>query len=55
MEETMNNNVENVATEETTENKTYTQEEVLKLLQAETDKRVTQALKTQQKKTSVTN
>jgi hypothetical protein len=50
MEETMNNNVENVATEETTENKTYTQEEVLKLLQAETDKRVTQALKTQQKK-----
>ena len=34
---------------ETTE-KTYTQEEVLKLLQAETDKRVTQALKTQEKK-----
>lgn len=34
--------------EETT--KTYTQEEVLALLQKETDKRVTQALKTQQKK-----
>lgn len=32
------------------ENKTYTQEEVLALLQSETDKRVTAALKTQQKK-----
>lgn len=32
------------------EAKTYTQEEVLALLQAETDKRVSQALKTQQKK-----
>ena len=32
------------------ENKTYTQEEVFKLLQSETDKRVSQALKTQQKK-----
>jgi hypothetical protein len=30
--------------------KTYTQEEVLQLLQKETDKRVSQALKTQQKK-----
>ena len=30
--------------------KTYTQEEVLKLLQSETDKRVNQALATQQKK-----
>ena len=30
--------------------KTYTQEEVLALLQSETDKRVSQALKTQQKK-----
>lgn len=38
---------ENVATEEV---KTYTQEEVLKLLQSETDKRVNQALATQQKK-----
>lgn len=37
------------AAEETTE-KTYTQDEVLRLLQAETDKRVTQALATQQKK-----
>lgn len=38
---------------ETTENegtKTYTQEEVLALLQSETDKRVSQALKSQQKK-----
>jgi hypothetical protein len=38
---------DNPATEET---KTYTQEEVLKLLQSETDKRVNQALATQQKK-----
>ena len=36
-----------VATEEV---KTYTQEEVLKLLQSETDKRVNQALATQKKK-----
>lgn len=35
---------------ENTESKTYTQEEVLALLQSETDKRVSQALKTQQKK-----
>lgn len=35
---------------ENTETKTYTQEEVLALLQSETDKRVSQALKTQQKK-----
>ena len=39
---------DNVATGE--EAKTYTQEEVLKLLQSETDKRVNQALATQQKK-----
>lgn len=39
--------VENTTQEEV---KTYTQEEVLKLLQSETDKRVTQALATQQKK-----
>lgn len=32
------------------ENKTYTQEEVLQLIQSETDKRVSQALKTQQRK-----
>lgn len=43
-------NVQEVQTQETTETKTYTQEEVLALLQSETDKRVTAALKTQQKK-----
>lgn len=37
-------------TVETTETKTYTQEEVLQLIQSESDKRVSQALKTQQKK-----
>jgi hypothetical protein len=37
-------------TETGAETKTYTQEEVLALLQSETDKRVTAALKTQQKK-----
>ena len=47
-------NTTNVS-EETVENteqqeKTYTQDEVLKLLQVESDKRVSQALKTQQKK-----
>ena len=48
----INVNDETVETVETeaTETKTYTQDEVLKLLQAETDKRVNQALKTQQKK-----
>lgn len=35
---------------ETTENKMYTHEEVLQLLQSESDKRVAQALKTQEKK-----
>lgn len=53
MEENTNINVneEVVETTETTEEvKTYTQDEVLKLLQSETDKRVSQALKTQQKK-----
>ena len=40
-------NNETVTNEEV---KTYTQEEVLKLLQSETDKRVNQALATQQKK-----
>ena len=39
-----------VQTETTQEVKTYTKEEVLKLLQSETDKRVTEALKTQAKK-----
>lgn len=52
MEETNNTNV---ATEQETENqqeevKTYTQEEVLKLIQSESDRRVSAALKTQEKK-----
>ena len=51
MENIENNVVENTQTETQTEEvKTYTQEEVLALLQSETDKRVSQALKTQQKK-----
>lgn len=56
--ENTNNNVnvneQNNAQTNTTDNqesvKTYTQEEVLKLLQSETDKRVTEALKTQARK-----
>jgi hypothetical protein len=43
------NAVQEVQAQET-EVKTYTQEEVMALLQRETDKRVTSALKTQQKK-----
>ena len=52
MDETMNTNISNetVDTTEQQEVKTYTQEEVYKLLQSETDKRVSQALKTQAKK-----
>ena len=46
---TNNTSVENQE-QEAPETKTYTQEEVLALLQSETDKRVSQALKTQQKK-----
>lgn len=51
----MNENTENINVNENGETqeqevKTYTQEEVLALLQSETDKRVSQALKTQQKK-----
>lgn len=49
----MAENIENtgVKTEnQETETKTYTQEEVLALIQSEADKRVSQALKTQQKK-----
>lgn len=51
-EETMVTGAEETAATETTETieKTYTQEEVLALLQSESDKRVQQALKTQQKK-----
>ena len=48
--ENINVNEEVVDTTTTEEAKTYTQEEVLALLQSETDKRVSQALKTQQKK-----
>ena len=44
------NNTGNQGQTQTEEPKTYTQEEVLALLQSETDKRVSQALKTQQKK-----
>lgn len=53
MNENQNTSVETIvdtATTETQEQKTYTQDEVLKLLQSETDKRVSQALATQQKK-----
>jgi hypothetical protein len=51
MENTENTIVnENITETQSEEVKTYTQEEVLALLQSETDKRVSQALKTQQKK-----
>ena len=52
MENLENNNVvnEEEVTTSQEEVKTYTQEEVLQLLQKESDKRVSQALKTQQKK-----
>lgn len=48
----MNENqvVEENNTTTTEENKTFTKEEVLALIQSESDKRVSQALKTQQKK-----
>lgn len=50
--ENMENNsaIETNETQQEQEVKTYTQDEVLKLLQSETDKRVSQALATQQKK-----
>ena len=47
--------IENGAIEEATANeeaKTYTQEEVLALLQSESDKRVSQALKTRKRSTT---
>ena len=52
MENTINSTVneEVVETTEQEEVKTYTQDEVLQLIQSEADKRVSQALKTQQKK-----
>lgn len=47
----LNTSVETVENQEVNEpQKMYTQEEVLALIQSETDKRVTSALKTQQKK-----
>ena len=49
-EEINNNGTGTENQEQEQEVKTYTQEEVLALLQSETDKRVSQALKTQQKK-----
>lgn len=48
--ETQGAAVETSATPGMEETKTYTQDEVMKLIQSETDKRVSQALKTQQKK-----
>jgi hypothetical protein len=48
MEEINNNVVEGAETQQ--ETKTYSYEEVMSLLQSETDKRVSQALKTQEKK-----
>ena len=46
----MDTNETNVTEPQVEETKTYTQEEVKALLQSETDKRVSQALKTQEKK-----
>ena len=46
----MDTNETNVTETQVEETKTYTQEEVMALLQSETDKRVSQALKTQEKK-----
>ena len=52
MDENTNNNVVNTEqeVEETQEQKTYTQEEVLKLIQAESDRRTNQALAKERKK-----
>lgn len=44
------NNIVNNEEEETKQEKVYTEEEVLKLIQKESDKRVSQALQTQEKK-----
>jgi hypothetical protein len=46
----VNVNEETQTTQEQTQVKTFTEDEVMKLLQSETDKRVTDALKKQQKK-----
>lgn len=50
MENTNNNVIEETTTQEQTQVKTFTEEEVLKLIQSESDKRVTEALKKQAKK-----
>ena len=50
MEDNTNINVNEEVVETTEAVKTYTQDEVLALIQSEADKRVSQALKTQQKK-----
>lgn len=50
MDEMNNTGIETTETAQEEAVKTYTQDEVLALLQSETDKRVSQALKTQQKK-----
>lgn len=50
MEDMNTTTVVEETTENTQENKTFTQEEVMALIQSESDKRVTAALKTQQKK-----
>ena len=50
MEIQENVNVNETEVEEKSTEKTYTQEEVLKLIQAEADRRTNQALKTQAKK-----
>ncbi len=50
MENTNNNVIEETTTTQEQTAKTYTEEEVLKLIQSESDKRVTDALKTQAKK-----
>lgn len=50
VETTVENNTEVTTGAENEETRTYTAAEVAQLLQSETDKRVTQALKTQQKK-----
>ena len=47
---TTTDTAENTQEEQEQEQKTYTKDEVMALLQSETDKRVSQALKTQQKK-----
>lgn len=48
--ENVNVDTQTIGAEQESENKTYTQEEVLALLQSEADKRVTAALKKQQAK-----